>query len=174
MAQLNGDRSNNLNNNRRLSTDSKIEINNLLEAVADCANALLGDNDFESGVDKALKILGTSIGADRLGINEHHDDPTGQTLGYVVAKYEWLSSETESQLYHSELSRIPYDGVEDCYYLFVSGRYWGGLLDNMPEPFRSGQKKLGVQATYAIPVIVKEKYWGIIGLDFCRTAKKIM
>ena len=173
MAQLNGDRSNNLNNNRRLSTDSKIEINSLLEAVADCASALLGDNDFESGVNEALKILGASIGADRLGINEHHDDPTGQTLGYVVAKYEWLSSETESQLYHSELSRIPYDGVEDCYYMFVSGRYWGGLLENMPEPFRSGQKKLGVQATYAIPVIVKEKYWGIIGLDFCRTARKL-
>ena len=173
MAQLNGDRSNNLNNNRRLSTDSKTEINSLLEAVADCASALLGDNDFESGVNKALKILGTSIGADRLGINEHHDDPTGQTLGYVVAKYEWLASETESQLYHSELSRIPYDGVEDCYYMFVSGRYWGGLLENMPEPFRSGQKKLGVQATYAIPVIVKEKYWGIIGLDFCRTAREL-
>ena len=68
--------------------------NSLLQAAVDCASALLSNDDFECGVNRALEILGTSIGADRLGIDKHFDDPTGQTLGYVVVQpYEWLSSE---------------------------------------------------------------------------------
>ena len=153
------------------NADSK--ISHLLQAVTDCSSALLIDEDFDRGVNEALKILGTSIGADRLGILEQHDDPTGETLGYVVAIYEWLSLQAVSQLNHPELSRISYDGIESSYYEFVLGKHWGGLLENMPEPFRRGQQELGVKATYAIPIMVKGQYWGFIGLDFCRTAREL-
>ena len=173
MAQLNDARSNNLNNNRRLSIGSKIEINSLLEAVADCVSALLGDRDFESGVNKALKILGTSIDADRLGVCEQHNDPKDRTLGYIVVTHEWLSSDASSQLHHPELNRIDCEEIGKDYHKLISGNHAGGLIEDYPEPFRRGQEKLGVKATYAIPIIIRGRYWGFIGIDFCRTAREL-
>ena len=154
-------------------SDNLAHINSLLQAAADCASALLSDDDFERGVNRALEILGTSIGADRLVIGEQHNDSSGQTLGYVVAIHEWLSPHANSQIHHPELKCVSYDGVENCHYALASGKHWGGLIKTLPEPFRSGQEKLGVKATYAIPIMVRGQYWGFVGLDFCRTAKEL-
>ncbi len=147
-------------------------INSLLQAAADCASALLSDEDFERGINRALAILGKSAGVDRLALSEHFSDCINE-IGYVVVQYEWLSYNATSQLHHPELSRISYDGLEDCYHAVNLGKHWGGLLKTMPEPFRSGQEKLGVKATYAIPIMVEGQYWGIIGLDFCQTARQL-
>lgn len=141
----------------------------LLEAAAACASVLLSDYDFEQAVNTALEILGTSAGADRVGVMEHFDDPSGVTLGWVIQRYEWDSLHTISQIAHPELYRIPYTGMEDYYYELRAGRHLGGLIETFPEPFRSGQEELGVKSTYGIPIFVDGKYWGAIGLDYCQT-----
>ena len=150
--------------------DSCIDI---LKAVADLSGVLLSNEDLDRGVNEALEILGKSIAADRLNILKHQEDPTGKTLGCVVARYEWLCDNIDSQIEHRDLYRISYDGIEDCYNLFQAGKHWGGSIDTLPEPFRSGQLKLGVKATYAIPIMVKGNYWGVIGLDFCKKARQL-
>ena len=144
----------------------------LLQAVADCASALLSDENFERGVNQALEILGKSIGADRLGIGEHHDD-SSKTLGYIVGTHEWLSLGTVSQVLHSELNQIDSEEFVEDHFKLISGNHVGGLIENYPEPFRSGQQKLGVQAIYAIAIMIKGQYWGIVSLDFCRTAREL-
>ena len=163
MEQKNRDRSTSSTNNQQPSVDSKINL--LLQATADCTSALLSDDDFERGVNRALEILGKSAGADRLGIDEHIKDPTGKTIGHlIVHPYEWLSSYAASQSAHPEMNIIPYDGIEKLYERLTAGQYCGGLIETFPEPFRSNQReKLGVKATYAIPIMVEAKYWGIIG-----------
>ena len=162
----------NIDSNSNNPTENK--INNLLQAVTECTAVLLNDEDFNRGVSKALEILGTSIGADRVGIGEQHDDPTGETLGYItVDSYEWLSSGTVSQVSHSELSRIDSKEFGEDHFKLLSGNHVGGSIKNYPEPFRSGQQQLGVKAVYAIPIMVQRKYWGILGLDFCRTAREL-
>ncbi|MEO0374505.1 MAG: GAF domain-containing protein, partial [Cyanobacteria bacterium P01_A01_bin.17] len=47
------------------------------------------------------------------------------------------------------------------------GETFGGIVDEMPEPFRRGQLELGVKSTYAVPIQVANKYWGMIGFDDC-------
>ncbi|WP_019505423.1 GAF domain-containing sensor histidine kinase [Pleurocapsa sp. PCC 7319] len=166
-SSLNSDRT---DNQRGVISDSEQCIS-LLEATTNLASALLSDEDLDRGVNRALEILGISTEADRLNLLQHHDSPKEQVLGHVIAQYEWLSPYANSQLNHPKLQRIPYDGIEDCYQLFIEGKHWGGLLDTMAEPFRSGQLELGVKATYGIPIMIKGQYWGVIGLDFCRTAR---
>ncbi|MGK7951220.1 MAG: GAF domain-containing protein [Xenococcaceae cyanobacterium] len=171
MEQDNRDRTKSIEKDRPFnSIDSN--TNNLLQAAADCASALLSDDDFERGVNRALKILGTSAGADRLCVHEYVADLTGQTLGYIVTKYEWNSPYAPSQLHNPQLSRISCEEFEEDYYRLKSGKHCGGLIKNYPEPFRSGQEKLGVKAVYAVPIMVRGQYWGILGLDFCRIARE--
>ena len=143
----------------------------ILKAIANLSSVLLINEDLDDGVNEALKILGESIKADRLNLHKHYDDPTGETLGHVVARYEWISNGTKSQIEHPQLNCISYDGVENVRGLMIEGKHWGGLIDNMSEPFKSAQLKLGVKATYAIPVIIKKEYWGIVALDFCQEAR---
>ena len=163
------------NRDSRLAKEKQIiagdRINSLLQA-ADCASALLSDEDFERSVNKALEILGTSVNADRLGIGEQHDDSTGKTLGHVIVRYQWLSFNTISQVSHPKLSRIDCEEFADDYHKLISGNHCEGLIETYSEPFRSGQE-LGVKATYAIPIIIKEQYWGFINLDFCQTAREL-
>ena len=160
-------------NNHKVMIATDDSCISLLQATTDLASILLGEEDLDCGVNQALEILGRSANADRLNVHQHQADPNGKTLGYSVVQYEWLSDYTDSQIDHPKLNRIPYDGLEKCYYLFCEGKHWGGLIDTLPEPFRSGQLKLGVKATYAIPIMVKRKYWGLIGLDFCRAPQQL-
>ncbi|MBE9045327.1 GAF domain-containing protein [Pleurocapsales cyanobacterium LEGE 10410] len=146
---------------------------NLLQAAADCASTLLSDENFERGVNRALEILGKSADADRLAIAEQHDDLTSQTLGYVVVQYEWLSPNASSQLHHPELNRVSCDTFTEEHYQLLLGKHWGGLIESFPEAFRSGQEKIEVKATYSIPITVEGRYWGILGLDFCRLAREL-
>ena len=172
MNQQNSDRHREPTNGRQTPADN--QVNRLLQAVAECSEALLSDENFESGVNLALEVLGTSIGADRVAIGEQHADSTGETLGYVtITPYEWLSSGTPSQTNHAELSRIDSEDFGADHYKLLSGNHVGGLIETYPEPFKSGQQELGVKATYAIPIMVKGKYWGILSLDFCRTAREL-
>ena len=160
-------------NNRPNNPDKYNVCVDILKAIANFSSVLLIDENLDNGVNEALEILGTSIKADRLNLLEHYEDPAGKTLGYVAVKYEWISDGTKSQIDRPQLNCISYDGVENCYSLMVEGKHWGGLIDTMPETFKSGQLKLGVKATYAIPVIVKGKYWGVIALDFCQVARQL-
>ena len=170
MSKTNGNYSSASDNHKKALANNR--LNSLLQAAADCVSALLADEDFERGVNRALAILGTNAGADRLGVGEHFRDPIDETLSYVVVQYEWLSSNATSQLHHSELNRIDCKEFEEDRYKFVSG-HCGGSIETYPEPFQSGQKKLGVKAVYAIPIMVEGQYWGLIGLDFCQTAREL-
>ena len=166
------DRDNCQANSKQASANS--DINLLLQAVTECSAVLSEDEDFDRAVKRALAILGTSINADRVGIGEQHDDLTGKTWGYMLVTHEWFSVGNISQLRYPELNQISCEEFSEDYSKLLSGNHAGGLIDNFPEPFRSKQKKLGVQATYAIPIMVQGKYWGLLGLDFCLTARGLM
>lgn len=170
MSKTNGNYTSTLDSDEKALGSNR--LNNLLQAVADCTSALLADEVFERGINRALAILGINAGADRLGIGEYFSDSYHE-IGYIVIQYEWLSSNATSQLHHPKLKRIDCKEFEEDHYKFLSGKHCGGLIETYPEPFQSGQKKLGVKATYAIPIMVERQYWGIIGLDFCQTAREL-
>ena len=144
---------------------------NILKAIASLSSILLAEENLNYGVNRSLEILGKSIKADRLNLHKHYEDPTGKTLGYVAAQYEWISEGTESQIDHPHLNSISYHGIEEYYHLMLEGKPSGGSIDALPEPFRSGQLLLEVKTTYAIPILVKGEYWGVIALDFCHTPR---
>ena len=152
-------------------TNPTPSVYELLMATNEIAKVLLENDRLDRGLESALEILGTRIDADRLNVFQHYDDPQGKTLGYIVTRQEWISAGTISQIDRPPPYRIPYDGVENCYYLFNAGQHWGGSIETLSEPFRSGQIELEVKATYAIPIMLEGRYWGVITLDFCRIAR---
>ena len=118
-------------------------------------------------------MLGESLNCDRVVVMQHFEDDTGETLGYVRGIYEWNSTYASRQIVQPEWVEVSWDGIEDWLAKEKAGDWVGGVVDELPEPFSSGQKKLGVKSLYNVPIFVDGNYWGTFGIDFCREAKRL-
>ncbi|MEO1446839.1 MAG: GAF domain-containing protein, partial [Cyanobacteria bacterium J06635_11] len=146
----------------------------ILQAMAAASNVLLTEDDFDLAVNTALRILGESVGCDRIGVGQQHDDPTGETLGFVRFLYEWDSLGTSAQLTdHEGLADFPWQalGMAAWFAANIKGEAFGRVIDDLPEPFRGLQQQVNVQSTHNIPIFVEGRFWGVFGIDHCREKK---
>ncbi len=146
----------------------------ILEATAAAANALLTLENFDEAVNTALQIIGESLDTDRVAVLENFDNLSEQAYGYWQVVYEWDSAYAVSQFAHSEVSRISYEGLKDLYQLFSQGYVNGGLIDDdeIFESLRVALKEVGAKSTYSVPIFVDGRFWGLVGFDDCREAKR--
>lgn len=142
------------------------ERDRILEASAAAANIMLTEEDFDNAVNRALQIIGVGLAVDRVGLMKHFG-AIADTPGYHQQIYEYDAAGISEQINHAELARVSDNGMEFVVEQLVRGEVFGGVVDELPEPFRSGQQELGAQSVYAIPIIVQDHYWGIVALDDC-------
>ncbi|NER80525.1 MAG: GAF domain-containing protein, partial [Leptolyngbya sp. SIO1D8] len=145
----------------------------ILEATADAANALLSTDNLNDAVDTALHIIGESLDTDRVNIIEVEPFDQNSNLSQVSWQIlnEWNSASTVSQRLHPIHQQGDHTGIEEWLTLFSSGQSASFLLEELPEPFRSGQAEIGVKAYHAVPIFLEGTYWGNLGIDDCREAK---
>ena len=143
----------------------------ILAATAAASNILLTEADFDTAVKAALRILGESVGCDRIAVGQQFDDPTGETLGFIRFLYEWDAADISPQFFETE---DPQDfgwqemGIENWFNASLRGEAFGQTVDDLPEPFRQTQEAVGVQSTHNVPIFVGNQFWGVVGIDHCR------
>jgi signal transduction histidine kinase/PAS domain-containing protein len=142
----------------------------LLRASANATHALLTIASLDDAVNAAIKIIGEALDTDRVTVIEHFNCPE-QSLPCWKILYEWDSPDTISQIAHLEGSQGTYEGIESWYESINQGQSITYLTEEMPEPFRSGQEKLGVKALHVVPIFVENKCWGVVGFDDCHEVK---
>jgi GAF domain-containing protein len=145
---------------------------NWLEATAAAANVLLSTPGLDQAINKALRLIGEGIAVDRVDVLQHIDDPSDE-FGYVQMLYEWYSPYTSSQM-NSDWQEIPRGGMETWLLTLKAGNWVGGIIEELPDPFRSNQLELGVQSTYCVPIFVEEAFWSIMSIDCCREPRQLM
>ncbi|WP_414551458.1 GAF domain-containing protein [Anabaena sp. CCY 0017] len=144
----------------------------LLSATAAAAQALLTIDDFNESVNTALQIMGESLDCDRFTVIENFESPSNLTVPNWRLLYEWTSCDTVSQISDSDVAQGTWEGIEAWYERCRQGDSISYLVEEMPEPFRSGQAAIGVKALYAVPIFVENQCWGIVGFDDCRVSKR--
>ena len=143
----------------------------LLEAIATAATALLTITPLDAAVNAALQIIGEALDTDRVVVLENFDNPSDASSVWWMILYEWTSPYAMPQIAHPDLAQGSHKGIEEWYVLLSQGQGISCLLEDMPEPFQSGQAELGLKALHVVPIVVEGKYWGVIGFDDCREAK---
>ncbi|MEM9568869.1 MAG: GAF domain-containing protein, partial [Cyanobacteria bacterium P01_E01_bin.34] len=143
------------------------ERDRILEATATAANVMLTEEDFDSAINDALQIIGAGLNVDRVLLGQYLKPSSKGIFSYLQFLHEWASPKTKLQVEHPELSKISDEGIEDIFDSLRTDEIFGGVIDELPEPFRSGQLELGVQSTYSIPFLVEGQFWGVLGLDDC-------
>ncbi|MEO0986086.1 MAG: GAF domain-containing protein [Cyanobacteria bacterium J06639_14] len=149
------------------------------EATVAATNALLTTNTLltteklDDAVNTALQIIGEALHIDRVAVLEHFASLPGSSLPGWRTLYEWDAAGTVAQLAHAQSAQGTYEGIEDWYEQLSQGQVISCLLEDMPEPFRSGQAAINVQALHTVPIFIDGTFWGSIGIDNCREAKRI-
>jgi signal transduction histidine kinase len=145
----------------------------ILEATATVANGLLTTENLDESISKALQLIGKNLDADRIGVIETERFDRAANLSSVgwKALYEWYSAETTSQKADAKLVTGNHEGIEEWLELLSNGQCISYVIEEMPEPFRSGQAALGVKSLHIVPIFIDDRYWGNFCMDDCREAK---
>ncbi|MEM1367313.1 MAG: GAF domain-containing protein [Cyanobacteria bacterium P01_H01_bin.15] len=146
----------------------------ILEVTATAANALLIAENLDEAVNRALQTIGECLEADRVNVIEieAHDASSNPSQVRWRILNEWHSSHAVSQRLHPEHWQGDHTGIESWLEHFASGQSLSRLLEEMPEPFRSGQAAIGVKSYHTVPIFVAGRHWGNLGIDDCREAKR--
>ncbi|MBE8997572.1 EAL domain-containing protein [Nostoc sp. LEGE 12447] len=138
----------------------------LLQAVAEAANYLLGEMNYETGIEQALAILGEAAKADRAYLFQNHPHPaTGEIA--VSLRFEWTQSLIESTHHHWQNQVYQGSGLARWYTVLCSGQSISGLTQKFPIAEQEFLIRDGIQSLLLVPLRLENECWGYLGLADC-------
>ncbi|MEH2297265.1 EAL domain-containing protein [Nostoc sp.] len=138
----------------------------LLQAVAEAANYLLGEINYETGIDRALAVLGEAAKVDRVYLFQNHPHPiTGEMA--VSLRFEWTHSFLESTHQHWQNQPYQASGLARWYTVLSSGQSISGLTQKFPIAEQEFLIRDGIQSLLLVPLCFEKEFWGYLGLADC-------
>ncbi|WP_373529726.1 EAL domain-containing protein [Nostoc sp.] len=138
----------------------------LLQAVAEAANYLLGEMNYETGIDLALAVLGEAAKADRTYLFQNHLHPdTGEIA--VSLRFEWTQSFIEPTQHHWQNQPYQASELARWYTVLSSGQAISGLTQNFPVAEQEFLIRDGIQSLLLVPLRLENEFWGYLGLADC-------
>lgn len=138
----------------------------LLQAVAEAANYLLGEMNYETGINVALAVLGEAAKADRAYLFQNHPHPaTGEIA--VSLRFEWTHPSIESIHHHWQNQPYQASGLARWYAVLSSGQSINELTQKFPVSEQEFLIRDGIQSLLLVPLCLEKKFWGYLGLADC-------
>lgn len=142
---------------------------NLFKGVADAANILLTERDFNVAINKTLQSLGQSSDIDRVYMFENSfDSESGNPL--MNQRYEWTNGTVSVEIDNPALQNLPYFPLfKDWYPVLKNGGIINNLVKNLNPELRDLLSEQNIKSILLVPIMVKNKFWGFIGFDYCKS-----
>ena len=142
---------------------------NLFKGVADAANILLTENNFDLAIKNTLQSLGQSSNVDRVYLFENYvDELTGELI--TSQKYEWTNGTVTPEINNPELQNMHYFPLfEEWFDILNSGEIINQLVKDLKTPLKDLLTKENVKSVLLVPIMVNAKFWGFIGFDYCKS-----
>ena len=144
---------------------------NLFKGVADAANILLTEKDFDKAINKTLESLGRSSDIDRVYVFENSiDDKTGEKV--TSQRYEWTNGTVSAEIDNPELQNLQYFPMfSEWHPILEGGGIINGLVKDLKEPLRNLLAKEDIKSILLVPIMVRDNFWGFIGFDYCKSER---
>ncbi len=139
----------------------------LLKAVADAANYLLAEMNYDTAVNQALAILGEAANADRVYLFENHSHPVTGDMA-VSLRVEWTSL-PEMTVSRTHWQNQTYDlcGLSRWYSLLSEGNSISGITPEFTPGEQEFLIKDDIQSLIIVPLRLENQLWGYLGLADC-------
>src|SRR5579871_2118958 len=137
----------------------------LLQAVAEATHCLLINNELNSAIDESIVLLGSKAVVDRVYLFQNFFDVEKQEWCANEIK-EWNLNESNSRIANPALKNIPFGNIQKIIEplknnnAFVSYKH-----TETDEQLLSIFERQQVVASLAVPIFLKEKFWGFVGFD---------
>lgn len=137
----------------------------LLHAVAQAAHFLLSNTDLNRAIKASIQILGTKAMVDRVYVFKNHFNEE-QKEWFTSEMNEWNEDESHSRMHDNRMQNIAFKNIEKIIEPlrenkpFVSYR-----RDETDARLLEIFEKEKVEASLAIPIFLKDKFWGFVGFD---------
>ncbi|MEA5559011.1 EAL domain-containing protein [Nodularia spumigena] len=142
----------------------------LLQAVAEVANYLLIEMNYEIAIDKALAVLGEAAQVDRIYLFHNHiHTVTGEMV--VNLQFEWTKMNTGSSLHHWQNKSYQSAKLSRWYAVLSRGKSIRGLTKEFPPEERELLSQDGIKSLLLVPLRLEEKFWGYLALADCSTER---
>ncbi len=144
----------------------------VLKGVAEMARVLLTSSSFADALRHSLRVLGTLIDADRVYVYELCEAECRRPA--LVRRYEWSNASSVLAVTEDlQFRSMAVDGVLHRWYDELSaGRAVNSVVGELPPEERALLSTFDIKAVLALPILVDGRFWGFLGCDNCREARK--
>jgi PAS domain S-box-containing protein len=145
----------------------------LLRVVNQVADTLLSSENSESGFESnlfnSMSMMATAVGANRAYIWKNHKLENGESGASQI--YEWLEEGISPQG-DEHAHNISYQAhMPDCRAILMKGEIINSLARDMSSVTYRFLSRTGVLSIVAVPIFLKDEFWGFVGFDNCRNEK---
>jgi len=135
---------------------------NQLQALSAATHLLIGNGDFKTVVAEAITILGRQIDTDRISIYEFK--PPTETLPGTAGRVAYWCREGRD-VYPAGVEQFPLLSMNAITEVLGSnGVFVSSTADIASPEIREWLQRTGTSSIASIPIFVREKLWGLLGL----------
>ncbi|MGM0460271.1 MAG: ATP-binding protein [Bacteroidota bacterium] len=144
----------------------------LLSATARVNHTLLSDDSIDEGVYNALDIIGRATAVDRVYVFENYiEESTGKYL--CNQRIEWAKDSITPQIDNEDLQNFPLSDITPRWVEYMlEGKAINGLVKQFPKGEREILEPQNIVSILVVPILIKDKFWGFVGFDNCRSEYK--
>jgi diguanylate cyclase (GGDEF)-like protein len=142
----------------------------LLQAVAEAANYLLAEMNYETAIDRVLAVLGEAAEVDRVYLFQNHLHPTTGEIA-VSLRFEWTRTSIEPSRDHWQNQPYEASALIRWYTTLSCGHSISGLTQEFPAAEQQRLRRDGIQSLLLVPLRLETEFWGYLGLADCTSER---
>lgn len=152
---------------------SEIELrqrDRLLQAVAEAANYLLAEMNYEIAIQKALAALGEATNVERVYLFQNHPHPVTGEMSLSI-RFAWIKSGAEISYHHWQNQSYQTCGLERWYKKLSQGETISGFTQVFPQAEQELLLEDNIKSLLLVPLRLDIEFWGCLGLIECSSER---
>ena len=142
----------------------------ILKALSQATAIFFSKGVNDNTVNEVLELIGENTNVSRVYIfkvNEIDNE------NYISQIYEWNASGMIPQIDNENLQNVPANNPVFSSWEVLMSNHQNviGVIDDFKEPTKTVLQEQDILSLLAIPIFVKNKWWGFIGFDDCVTKR---
>ena len=143
----------------------------LLPAVAEAADYLLAEMNYDLAIEKALAALGEATNVERVYLFQNHPRSIKPGEMSISMQCEWIKSGAETSHSHWQNQSYQTPGLERWY----SKLFQGETISDFTQIFSPEEQKLlmgdSIKSLLFVPLRLETQFWGCLGLVECKSER---
>jgi len=153
---------------QKLSQEKLKKKDQLLHAVAKATHSLLINTDLNQAITESIQILGSKALVSRVYVFQNHFSAEQQK--WLTSEiHEWTEDPFDLRFENPAVRNIPFDNIKKIVEPLQAGEPFLSYKSKEEDPqLIDIYEKTSVLSSVAVPIFLKEEFWGFVGFDELR------